>query len=671
MEDNETLQITIDTFKNSSKRNLENTLFYIKKLIGSSTNEEFLTVKINNIHIVELEKRKICFFYFIKFAPCTGGKIQLQPSESATTFIVSLHETFDWNINEGNYCQIVCLTLKSEIIADVILWFDHLWSLIADPNQYKEVQWASSISISLLLEGEYNFEFRFQRIGNSKSFNFLKKASPQIIQGHLMKLKQFNHPVHCALCDRFLWGLYYQGFQCFHCALVTHKKCCHDISFWCKKSMFPEPPSIDPPWTNDNSHTFESYEAVFAIALITGNHSHCNHCGSQIFRNALQCTKCHFLIHHYCESNVPESCRKSNDPPPSISSIEPPILIKDQSPLSIPSKPTQLSTTSSTNFSTFDPLPGFTLENQRRISLPKFSDFEYVGRLGSGGYAQVYCVQHILSKQYFAIKVADGTNEQARQQLEVEKQILFRYSYGNSYMVKAYCAFHQGSNLFLVMELVQGGTLFHKIQTKRMNEDEIRFYVAQLICVLQYLHSKNIVYRDLKLEHAIVNSTGSIRLIDYGLGRLLKTSGDTCHTFCGTYSYMAPEVRRLKTGTLNDGYSYPIDFWALGVMFIEMLHSKQIDVHSQIFENNDEETNEPESVAQILQLPSHTSAEARACVSGLLENDPEKRLGSPNSPHGSIREHPFFKIGHQINWQEIEFDSFKPVDHVSTVSKKK
>ncbi|CAF2071335.1 unnamed protein product [Rotaria magnacalcarata] len=624
MEDNETLQITIDTFKNSSKRNLENTLLYIKKLIGSSTNE--------------------------------GGKIQLQPSESATTFIVSLHETFDWNINEGNYCQIVCLTLKSEIIADVILWFDHLWSLIADPNQYKEVQWASSISISLLLEGEYNFEFRFQRIGNSKSFNFLKKASPQIIQGHLMKLKQFNHPVHCALCDRFLWGLYYQGFQCFHCALVTHKKCCHDISFWCKKSMFPEPPSIDPPWTNDNSHTFESYEAVFAIALITGNHSHCNHCGSQIFRNALQCTK---------------SCRKSNDPPPSISSIEPPILIKDQSPLSIPSKPTQLSTTSSTNFSTFDPLPGFTLENQRRISLPKFSDFEYVGRLGSGGYAQVYCVQHILSKQYFAIKVADGTNEQARQQLEVEKQILFRYSYGNSYMVKAYCAFHQGSNLFLVMELVQGGTLFHKIQTKRMNEDEIRFYVAQLICVLQYLHSKNIVYRDLKLEHAIVNSTGSIRLIDYGLGRLLKTSDDTCHTFCGTYSYMAPEVRRLKTGTLNDGYSYPIDFWALGVMFIEMLHSKQIDVHSQIFENNDEETNEPESVAQILQLPSHTSAEARACVSGLLENDPEKRLGSPNSPHGSIREHPFFKIGHQINWQEIEFDSFKPVDHVSTVSKKK
>lgn len=45
------------------------------------------------------------------------------------------------------------------------------------------------------------------------------------------------------------------------------------------------------------------------------------------------------------------------------------------------------------------------------------------------------------------------------------------------------------------MELVEGGTLYHKIQTTRMNEDEIRFYLAELICVLQYLHANRIVYR--------------------------------------------------------------------------------------------------------------------------------------------------------------------------------
>lgn len=48
--------------------------------------------------------------------------------------------------------------------------------------------------------------------------------------------------------------------------------------------------------------------------------------------------------------------------------------------------------------------------------------------------------------------------------------------------------------------------------------------------------------RDLKLEHAIVGKTGMVRLIDYGLARVLETPGETCYTYCGTHGYMAPEV---------------------------------------------------------------------------------------------------------------------------------
>jgi len=72
-----------------------------------------------------------------------------------------------------------------------------------------------------------------------------------------MKLKQFNHPVHCALCHGFIWyfillilifvdnqflflrGLHHQGFECLQCSLVTHKKCHQHIPFWCRKSLFP------------------------------------------------------------------------------------------------------------------------------------------------------------------------------------------------------------------------------------------------------------------------------------------------------------------------------------------------------------------------------------------------------------------------------------------------
>ena len=99
---------------------------------------------------------------------------------------------------------------------------------------------------------------------------------------------------------------------------------------------------------------------------------------------------------------------------------------------------------SSSDLSWLGPLPESKLWQNGSISLPAFDDFEYVGCLGDGAFAQVYCAQHMPSKQYVAIKVADGNNEQARQQLEVERQILFRYSQGNPYMIKAYCTFHQG-----------------------------------------------------------------------------------------------------------------------------------------------------------------------------------------------------------------------------------
>ena len=97
------------------------------------------------------------------------------------------------------------------------------------------------------------------------------------------------------------------------------------------------------------------------------------------------------------------------------------------------------SDTSSIGFTRLDPLP-----KGKLTLLPKFSDFECIGRLGSGGSADVYCVQHIPSKEYAAIKVIDGTLNESRQQFEVERQILFRYSDENPYMIKPYCSFHQG-----------------------------------------------------------------------------------------------------------------------------------------------------------------------------------------------------------------------------------
>ena len=115
--------------------------------------------------------------------------------------------------------------------------------------------------------------------------------------------------------------------------------------------------------------------------------------------------------------------------------------------------PDSRSSTSSGNRSWLE--PSLTCPQTDRRLLPSFADFRLEGRIGDGMYAKVYCAQHIPSRQYVAIKVANGLDPEARQQLEVEREILFRYADENPYMVKAYCSFHHGVRCFSKHFLLQ------------------------------------------------------------------------------------------------------------------------------------------------------------------------------------------------------------------------
>ena len=117
------------------------------------------------------------------------------------------------------------------------------------------------------------------------------------------------------------------------------------------------------------------------------------------------------------------------------------------------------------------------------------------------------------------------------------------------------------------MEFVNGGELFYHLkQTKGFDEERSRFYAAEIVLALEYLHESGVVYRDLKPENILVDSDGHIRLTDFGLSKagLEKTGGRT-ESFCGTPEYLAPEIIKDKN------YGFSVDWYSFGLVLYEML----------------------------------------------------------------------------------------------------
>ena len=118
------------------------------------------------------------------------------------------------------------------------------------------------------------------------------------------------------------------------------------------------------------------------------------------------------------------------------------------------------------------------------------------------------------------------------------------------------------------MELCPGGTLYEFLRKmpsgKNFNYDIVRFYIAEIIVSLEFVHAKNVMHRDLKPENILIDIEGHIRLTDFGLSKVLENNG-TSETFCGSPEYLAPEM------IFGHKYTRSIDFYTLGWLFYEII----------------------------------------------------------------------------------------------------
>eukprot|EP00762_Andalucia_godoyi_P005247 ANDGO_06700.mRNA.1 Protein kinase 2 len=277
------------------------------------------------------------------------------------------------------------------------------------------------------------------------------------------------------------------------------------------------------------------------------------------------------------------------------------------------------------------------------LSYSKLSvdDFELLRVLGQGSFGKVLLVRKRDNGKVYAMKVIKKGLIAARDQIRhtlTERAILIHSRH--PFLVRLHFAFQSSGKLYLVLEYVNGGELFFHLKREgRFAERRAGFYAAEIVLALLYLHSHDVLYRDLKPENVLLGADGHIRLTDFGLAKMdvqeePEGQGRT-HSFCGTPEYLAPEVLR------HEARGKAMDWWSLGTLMYEMM------VGVPPFYDENLQNMYSLILYGELVFPPFLSVHAQSLLRGLLDRDPSKRLGGED-----VRNHPFFQyIG--IDWNML------------------
>jgi len=207
-------------------------------------------------------------------------------------------------------------------------------------------------------------------------------------------------------------------------------------------------------------------------------------------------------------------------------------------------------------------------------------------------------------------------------------------------------SFQTQDKLYMILDYINGGELFyHLSDAERFDEERARFYAAEILLALGYLHSLNIVYRDLKPENLLLDMNGNICLTDFGLCKENLGYGSVTHTFCGSPEYLAPEI------FMGNGYDKSVDWWALATLLYEMLSGLPP------FFSDDLEVMNQKILSEPLWFPDYFSDESKSLLQGLLERNPKKRLGCGEKDAEEIKRHPFFK---SVDWTKLDGKQIEP-----------
>uniref|UniRef100_A0A7N8X8J1 non-specific serine/threonine protein kinase n=1 Tax=Mastacembelus armatus TaxID=205130 RepID=A0A7N8X8J1_9TELE len=225
------------------------------------------------------------------------------------------------------------------------------------------------------------------------------------------------------------------------------------------------------------------------------------------------------------------------------------------------------------------------------------SDFDYLKLLGKGTFGKVILVKEKATGTYYAMKILRKEVIIAKDEVAhtvTESRVL--QNTRHPFLTTLKYAFQTHDRLCFVMEYANGGELFFHLSRDRVfTEDRARFYGAEIVSALEYLHSRDVVYRDLKVLE-------------------------------------------------DNDYGRAVDWWGLGVVMYEMMCGRLP------FYNQDHERLFELILMEEIRFPKNLAPEAKALLAGLLKKDPKQRLGGGPDDAKEVMSHKFFT---SINWQDV------------------
>ena len=292
-------------------------------------------------------------------------------------------------------------------------------------------------------------------------------------------------------------------------------------------------------------------------------------------------------------------------------------------------------------------LPGMTVEDVMILE-----QFKLLGVLGKGAFGKVFMVESKYSDDVFALKV-------------MHKELVFEYDAADCtlmeklvlaledknkppFLTALKTSFQDEDNLYMVMEFLPGGDLlFHLLKENRFSDERTKFYIAEISLGIFFLHSKEIIYRDLKPDNILLNAQGHIKLADFGLCKEgIKNGKTSTKTYCGTLDYMAPEILQRKD------YDNSVDMWSMGVMVYEMLAGRTP------FDARTEEMVIANIKNRTPSYPSTFSKDAQKLIGALLKKIPKERLGfDPVDGQKNFKDNKYFA---DIDWELLATQGMKP-----------